>query len=67
MIEIFLNGKTQQIEDHLNIAALLKKLDLENKRLAIEINLEIIPRSQFETYTFSTGDKVEIVRAIGGG
>ncbi len=67
MIEIFLNGKTQQIEDHLNIAALLKQLDLENKRLAIEINLEIIPRSQFETYTFSTGDKVEIVRAIGGG
>ncbi len=66
-MEIFLNGETQQIEDGLNIAALIKKLDLENKRLAVEVNLDIIPRSQFENHVLSAGDQVEIVRAIGGG
>jgi thiamine biosynthesis protein ThiS len=67
MMEIFLNGKPQLIEENYNIAALLKKLDLENKRLAVEVNLEIIPRSQFDSHIFSAGDKVEIVQAIGGG
>jgi thiamine biosynthesis protein ThiS len=67
MMEIFLNGKPQLIEENYNIAALLKKLDLENKRLAVEVNLEIIPRSQFDSHIFSAGDQVEIVQAIGGG
>ena len=40
---------------------------IENKRLAVEINLDIVPRSQFDSYVLSAGDKVEIVRAIGGG
>jgi thiamine biosynthesis protein ThiS len=66
-MEIFLNGNSQQVEDGLNIAKLLKQLDLENKRLAVEINLEIVPRSQFDSYILSAGDRVEIVRAIGGG
>ena len=66
-MEIFLNGETQQIEKACNIANLLKELELENKRLAVEVNLEIIPRSQFNDYTLSQGDKVEIVQAIGGG
>jgi thiamine biosynthesis protein ThiS len=66
-MEIFLNGESRQVEDGLNIAALIKNLDLENKRLAVEINLEIVPRSQFDSYILSAGDRVEIVRAIGGG
>jgi thiamine biosynthesis protein ThiS len=48
-MEIFLNGNSQQVEDGLNIAKLIKQLDLENKRLAVEINLEIVPRSQFDS------------------
>ncbi|MCK5717402.1 MAG: sulfur carrier protein ThiS [Thiomargarita sp.] len=66
-MEIFINGKAQLIEDQLSITGLLKTLDLEQQRLAVEINLDIIPRSQFEHYVLSVGDKVEIVRAIGGG
>jgi len=66
-MEIFLNGKTRKVEKTCNIANLLKELALENKRLAVEVNLEIIPRSQFDTYIFSKGDRVEIVQAIGGG
>ena len=67
MMDIFLNGEMQKIEDGFNITDLIKQLDLENKRLAVEINLDIVPRSQFDSYVLSAGDKVEIVRAIGGG
>ncbi len=66
-MDIFLNGEMQKIEEGMNITDLIKKLDLENKRLAVEVNLDIIPRSQFESYVLSAEDKVEIVRAIGGG
>jgi len=66
-MEIFLNGNSQQVEDGLNIAGFIKQLDLENKRLAVEVNLEIVPRSQFDSHILSAGDRVEIVRAIGGG
>ena len=67
MIEIFLNGKTQSVEDNCSVAALIQTLDLKNKRLAVEVNLEIVPRSQFEHQILAAGDKVEIVQAIGGG
>ncbi|NJO17578.1 MAG: sulfur carrier protein ThiS [Thioploca sp.] len=66
-MDIFLNGEIQFVEESCTIAALIKKLNLENKRLAVEVNLAIVPRSQFEHQVLSTGDRVEIVQAIGGG
>lgn len=66
-MEILLNGVTHQIENNSNIAELLKQLELTGKRLAVEVNTEIIPRSQFSHYALSAGDRVEIVHAIGGG
>jgi len=66
-MDIFLNGEMQKIADKLNLTGLITKLELENKRLAVEVNLDIVPRSQFDSYVLSAGDKVEIVRAIGGG
>ncbi|MCK5523616.1 MAG: sulfur carrier protein ThiS [Thiomargarita sp.] len=66
-MEIFLNGKAQSVENNFRISALIKKLNLENKRLAVEVNNDIVPRSQFESHVLSAGDKVEIVHAIGGG
>ncbi len=67
MMEIFLNGKAQSVENNFRISALIKKLNLENKRLAVEVNNDIVPRSQFESHVLSARDKVEIVHAIGGG
>ena len=67
MITIVLNGKDKQIDNHSNIEQLLKSLNLNNKRLAIEINQEIIPRSNFSSHTLNESDRVEIVQAIGGG
>jgi thiamine biosynthesis protein ThiS len=66
-MDIFLNGEIQPVEENCTIAALIRKLNLENKRLAIEVNLEIVPRSQFEQQVLAAGDRVEIVQAIGGG
>jgi sulfur carrier protein len=67
MIEIFLNGKAHSVEEECSVATLIEKLDLKNKRLAVEVNLEIVPRSQFEQRRLLTGDKIEIVHAVGGG
>ena len=52
---------------NVTISALVVTLNLTGKRLAIEKNGEIVPRSQFETVTLHDGDKLEIVGAVGGG
>ena len=67
MITIFVNGEMQQITDGITIEQFLEGLNLSQKRLAIEINQAIVPRSQFSSQTFNEQDKVEIVQAIGGG
>ena len=67
MISITLNGESKQIDDSSTVEALLKTLNLEEIRLAVEINLEIIPRSNYGNHRLNDLDKVEIVRAIGGG
>lgn len=67
MITIVLNGKNQQIHNNSSVEQLLRTLNLENKRLAVEINEQIIPRSSFGDYILNEMDKVEIVQAIGGG
>ena len=67
MITIVLNGENKQIEDSTSITGLLQNLDLSETRLAVELNQEIIPRSDFASHTLSDHDKVEIVQAIGGG
>lgn len=67
MITIILNGKDKQIDNSSSIEQLLKNLNLENKRLAVEINENIVPRSEFNSHILKDADKVEIVQAIGGG
>lgn len=67
MMTIILNGENKQIDNNTNIAQLLQSLDLASKRLAVEINQQIIPRSHFASHSLNELDKVEIVQAIGGG
>jgi thiamine biosynthesis protein ThiS len=66
-MEIMVNGQAQPVQENCTILQLLNSLDLENKRLAVEVNLTIVPRSQFATRILTQGDKLEIVQAIGGG
>lgn len=67
MITIVLNGSNKQINSNTSIVQLLESLDLGEKRLAVEINQQIIPRSDFASVTLKEQDNVEIVQAIGGG
>lgn len=66
-MNITLNGAKQQIAEDINISALLDSLELTSKRLAVEVNEEVIPRSHHEQFRLNDGDRVEIVHAIGGG
>ena len=66
-MQILLNGEPYSVPANCNVATLLQQLALVNKRLAVEINTEIVPRSQFAQHILAENDKVEIVQAIGGG
>ncbi len=66
-MQIVVNGKEMQLTESVSIAQLLQQLELENRRLAVEVNQAIVPRSQHASHQLQTGDKVEIVHAIGGG
>lgn len=67
-MNLFINGNAKTFAvDKLTVAALVVALDLTGKRLAIERNGEIVPRSQFADVVLQEGDKLEIVGAVGGG
>ena len=67
MISITVNGETRQLEASLNCAELLAQLDLAGKRVALERNGEIVPRSRHASERLVDGDRLEIVVAVGGG
>jgi len=66
-ITIELNGKQRQLLPSATIADLLAQLELAGRRVAVEVNLEIVPRSGYDAHVLHAGDHVEVVQAIGGG
>lgn len=66
-MRIQLNGEPFELPDGQTVAHLLERLDLTGKRVAVELNLDIVPRSQHAATALSEGDQVEVVHAIGGG
>lgn len=64
---IFVNGVRRELAAGCSAAQLLEQLDLTGKRLALEVNMEIVPRSQYAVHYLREGDRVEVVHAIGGG
>jgi len=67
VIELTVNGEARTFERPLNCQQLLKHLDLTGKRVALERNGEIVPRSRLGEQMLADGDKLEIVVAVGGG
>ena len=67
MIQLTINGQSQQFEAPINVAQLIDHLDLHGKRIAIERNGEIVPRSRFAEQMLTHGDQLEVVVAVGGG
>ena len=66
-MRIHLNGEAQDVAEGLSIADLLAELDLAGRRVAVELNLDIVPRSQHAETRLRDGDRLEVVLAIGGG
>ena len=66
-MQIIVNGESRYVSDGLTAAQLVEDMDIAGQRIAMEVNLEIVPRSTYAEFTFSAGDRVEIVHAVGGG
>lgn len=64
---LHINGEQRDFPDDLTVAALVAQLGMKPDRVAVELNLEIVPRSQWETTTLKDGDKLEVVHFVGGG
>jgi sulfur carrier protein len=66
-MQIYLNGDEKQIPDGLDMAGLIDLLELSGQRIAVEINEELVPRSTFSSHALKDADRIEIIRAVGGG
>jgi sulfur carrier protein len=68
LIQITINGNPRNFDvEAMTVGALVEKLGLTGKRLAIERNGEIVPKSTFADVALQSGDQLEIVGAVGGG
>jgi len=66
-MQIKINGDTEEVSEGCSVYQLIQQMDLTDKRIAVELNCEIVPRSQFPETTLNADDRIEIVQAIGGG
>ena len=66
-MQILLNGESREVAPDATVEMLLAEIDLGEKRFAVEINEQLVPRSTFAQQALAEGDRVEIVTAIGGG
>jgi len=67
-MHLIINGKDyDDLPDVLTVGALLDHLELPRKKIAVEHNMEIVPKSTFDDMALSNGDRLEIIHFIGGG
>ena len=67
VIQLSVNGQVKRVEPGADVARLLQMLELSGKRVAVERNGEIVPRSRYTETQLAEGDALEIVVAVGGG
>jgi len=66
-MKLTINGERHTFEGPLSVASLLVKLGLDPQKLAVEHNLEIVPRSTYDDVPVNDGDTLELVQFVGGG
>ena len=66
-MQITVNGEQRDVLEGLTAEQLVSDMSITGKRIAMEVNLDIVPRSSYAEHVFKAGDKVEIVHAVGGG
>ena len=66
-MQITLNGDPREIEPETTVARLLQQMELEPRAVAVELNLEVVPRARHAEFTLQDKDRLEIVTFVGGG
>ncbi|RPH03969.1 MAG: sulfur carrier protein ThiS [Alphaproteobacteria bacterium TMED93] len=66
-IQVFINGKKKSFSENNTLVSLLNILEIDGNGIAIEVNLVVIPKSQYKNIIIKNDDKIEIVQFIGGG
>ena len=64
---VTINGETREIADRSSVAELLETLAVSHRRVAVELNEEVVPRAEYAARRIANGDRVEIVHFVGGG
>ena len=67
MISIILNGQPRELEEDLDLKELIEHFTLPDKRIAIELNNNVIKRAEWASVKLKEGDKLEVVHFVGGG
>ncbi len=67
MMRVICNGEARQLPEGTTIAELLAMMDLQPQRVAVEVNLELVPRQRHMDYRLSADDRLEVVTLVGGG
>jgi thiamine biosynthesis protein ThiS len=66
-MRIMINGESRELAANLTVAMMLAELGIDTRKVAVERNLEIVPKSAFAATEIQDGDRLEIVHFIGGG
>ena len=66
-VTVIVNGEERLVADGRTIADLLAELRLGGRRIAVEMNRDIVPRAEYASRSISEGDRIEIVQFVGGG
>jgi sulfur carrier protein len=66
-MQIDINGQPRDVSQGTTIATLLRELDVAQPHVAVEVNLEVVPRARHAETTLRAGDRLEVVTLVGGG
>ena len=66
-LRVFINGESKEISGTPSLAELIEQLDLPAARIAIELNRDVVRRSEWNSTVLQDGDRIEIVHFVGGG
>jgi thiamine biosynthesis protein ThiS len=64
---ITLNGDKHELAEPMSVSALLRQLDIDSRRVAVEVNLAVLKKTAYDSSVIKEGDEVEIVNFVGGG
>ena len=66
-MQVQLNGEAIHVDQNVTVAKMLADLDVQTSQIAVEVNLEVVPRTEHDSFRLHEGDSIEIVTLVGGG